>query len=54
MITEDFPKSNIKSNSTNAKADETCVDLTCDSEDDDEPKKPSSKLQPPKMKSNGM
>lgn len=48
MITEDFPK--MKANPVAAKADESCVDLTCDS-DDDEPKK---KPPPPKMKSNGM
>lgn len=38
MITEDFPKSNIKTNPA-AKADESCVDLTCDS-DDEAPAKP--------------
>lgn len=53
MITEDFPKSNIKVNPANAKAEESCVDLTCDS-DDDEPKKPHSKQQQAKVKSNGM
>jgi hypothetical protein len=41
LITEDFPKSSIKANPT--KADESCVDLTCDSDDDVPPKPTKAK-----------
>lgn len=61
MITEDFPKSSIKSHLTNSaatggsKPSADTVDLTIDSDEDDEPsKKSASKGLPAKTKSNGM
>lgn len=60
MITEDFPKSAIKTNflgstgtGTNKPSADT-VDLTIDSDEDDDLLKSQSKIQPQKVKNNGM
>ena len=61
MITEDFPKSMIKTNFVNPTAAATkpsadTVDLTIDSDEDEDTLKKSvaSKVSPTKVKSNGM
>lgn len=61
MITEDFPKSTIKMHLTNlsttgVKPSADTVDLTCDSDEEEEmlKKTVASKTQPAKVKSNGM
>lgn len=59
MITEDYPKSTIKSHLTNVQATNTSkpsadtVDLTIDS-DDDEPSKKSALKSAPQKAKNGM